>query len=534
MKSRSARQSPSTASLIDAEYIERYEAERARLLRRRLMWYCAAASVLLLTSLIMGIIELRDYARADAANTTGSESLSDDQTGLTPVEAEEGVFPEQAPPTDFTRSTTILVVASDAVVLLGYAGVAIYVAQRKPRRRTLVNLTTALIVIASTVYMIVEPMVIYVDSNAGRLYAWDNDVLWISMGIFAMLSTFVVHFLGSLFMGLTLGESLRPFLLLWGIFVLIVLLFYQATMPSKVALVVLSPLAGLPGLLYSWWRSRRFQERFHSRVIQGRLGEITVELDYARRIHEALFPPPVRRGRVLIEYEYEPMRQIGGDFLYVHPLAFPPSEPQSPTFVALIDVSGHGVPAALAVNRLHGELARFFASSPDASPGSLLNALNSYACAALAPQGVFATALCLRVDPVGNRIEWANGGHPPAMLRRRDGSIEQLGSTAVMIGVLEQDEFQHAPRSTSFQPGDVLMAYTDGASEARDERGELFGIERIRDSLADMDSIDSLPGQAARRLNSLVRNHRAGPPSDDTLIVEVTLAGADDTVAGRQ
>jgi serine phosphatase RsbU (regulator of sigma subunit) len=494
-----------------------------------LLWYCAAAGALLLLSLAMGIIELRDYAQAEST----SAQPSDAQPAITGVEPEEGVFPEHAPPSDFTRSTTILVLASDIVVLLGFAGVALYVAQRKPRRRTLVNLTTALIVIASAVYMIVEPIVTYVDSNAGRLYAWDNDVLWISMGLIALLSTFVVHFLGSLFMNLTLEESLRPFLLLCGIFVLIVLVFYQATTSAKVALIVLCPLAGLPGLLYSWWRSRRFKERFHSRVIQGRLGEITVELDYARRIHEALFPPPVRRGSVRIEYEYEPMRQIGGDFLYVHPLAFPPSESSTPISIVLIDVSGHGVPAALAVNRLHGELARFFAATPDAGPGKLLHALNSYACAALAPQGVFATAICLRVDPAAAQVQWASGGHPPAMVRRADGSVELLAPTAVMIGVLDDDVYDSAPRSMSLGPDDVLVAYTDGASESRDSRGELFSIERIRDSLGGLRRDGEGPADAARRLMELVRSYRAGPASDDTLIVEVTLApprGSDPSV----
>src|SRR5690606_35391330 len=130
-----------------------------------------------------------------------------------------------------------------------------------------------------------------------------------------------------------------------------------------------------------------------------------------------------------------------------------------------IDVSGHGVGAALAVNRLHGELLRFFAQHPDGSPGRLLTALNDYSLVALSPQAVYSTALCLRVDPHAGTLTWASAGHPPAFLRRADGRIEPIESTAVMLGVIDGESFQPNEQSCAIQPGDRILAYTDGASE---------------------------------------------------------------------
>ena len=72
-----------------------------------------------------------------------------------------------------------------------------------------------------------------------------------------------------------------------------------------------APLAGLPGLAWSWWRYRSFAERFGARAVQKRYAEVTRELTDARRIHEALFPPPITRGPVRVAYRYEPMREIG-------------------------------------------------------------------------------------------------------------------------------------------------------------------------------------------------------------------------------
>src|SRR5690606_28540475 len=96
------------------------------------------------------------------------------------------------------------------------------------------------------------------------------------------------------------------------------------------------------------------------RALATRYGEFRRELTDARRIHESLFPKPKCEGDVHFLYLYEPMRQIGGDYLFVSCAPTDDGRREMLSFV-VIDVTGHGIPAALTVNRLHGELSRLFA-----------------------------------------------------------------------------------------------------------------------------------------------------------------------------
>src|SRR5262249_42834489 len=133
-------------------------------------------------------------------------------------------------------------------------------------------------------------------------------------------------------------------------------LVFQSIAPLNVRLIFVAilPLAGAPGVLISWWRYARFGRRFGQSMLAERYGELERDLVDARRIHEALFPPPVTRGPVRLAYRYDPMRQIGGDFLYAHPILPAPGVNDGPLSVVLIDVTGHGVPAAMTVSGLHG------------------------------------------------------------------------------------------------------------------------------------------------------------------------------------
>jgi serine phosphatase RsbU (regulator of sigma subunit) len=349
----------------------------------------------------------------------------------------------------------------------------------------------------------------------------------LEIGLTGLMSVFIVHFLGSVLVAFTPHESLRPLAPLGLVFVVVALTMYEGSWAVKAALIGLAPLAGAPGVLWSAWRARRFDERFRQRIMQGRLGELTMELAYARRIHEALFPPPVVRGPVQIHYRYEPMREIGGDFLFVQPLSFPPAAEAAAMNVVLIDVSGHGVPAALAVNRLHGELTRFFAGSPSGSPGELLAALNAYASAALAPQAVYATALCMRFDAAAGTVAWANAGHPPAFLAGSQARRIALAPTAVMLGVVERDAFAPDEQSASMRAEDVLVAYTDGAVEALNGAGEPYSIERLKAAVERHGDVPDEPGRLAQHLMEEVKRFRRGHASDDILIVEVRMAAAE-------
>jgi sigma-B regulation protein RsbU (phosphoserine phosphatase) len=192
-----------------------------------------------------------------------------------------------------------------------------------------------------------------------------------------------------------------------------------------------------------------------------------------------------------------------------------------------MDVTGHGIAAALTVNRLYGEVERLFAEDPHAGPGDVLVALNRYVHLTLATHSIYVTALCLRVDQEAERLEYASGGHPPAFLCYADGRIDQLDSTSFVLGACAGADFQPSVQTRSFRPGDTLVAYTDGALECRNQSGRMLGVKGLA---AMVDSAFKANGGSrhamAAAVLAAVDSYRYGPPEDDTLIVEIACASS--------
>ena len=336
-----------------------------------------------------------------------------------------------------------------------------------------------------------------------------------------VLDVFVSHLFACMFLPWTPRESFRPLWPLLGLTAVLELMSGDGTV-QKVAIIALSPMIGVPGALICWYRHSRFRERFTIRTLRG----MKRELVDARRLHEDLFPQPIYEGPVRLRYRYEPMRQIGGDYLYASrgPSAGGGAGDGWALNMVVLDVTGHGIAAALTVNRLHGELDRLLAEQPDIRPGEVLRLLNRYVHLTLATHSVYVTALCVRADPDAGTLEYASGGHPPAFLRAVDGSIEQLDSTGFVLGACAAADYDPAPRVLDFGPGDALIAYTDGATEARDARGRMLGIAGIqRAILAGAGAAAGRHGEDwTAAILDAVDAHRHGPPADDTLIIEVS------------
>lgn len=474
-----------TSHRPDPAEADAFASERAKVLRRRVRIYCI---------LMLGLMGL------SAIGWLG--------------EILETVGPERTP-----LRSALARMWSDGVLTTAFIGMLLYLRLRRPERQRVVKALTMLTIVAFVPAAVGEfNNVRYepIDPNDPPTHA---AIMAEECGM-ALLTFVLLHGLASLLVPMRLKESLAIVIPCWFLYGLVVyLLGTRPFLNGHIMFVAAFPIAAAPGVAWSAWRYRAFDERFAHRTLQEKFGEVSAELSHARRIHEALFPPPIERGSIRVAYRYEPMREIGGDFLFVHPTSFPPSEADGPLSVVLIDVSGHGVPAALAVNRLHGELLRVFSATPAIEPGALLAGLNAYAMSSLAPSGVFATALCLRVGGNGV-VEWASGGHPTAYLRRADGSVAPLASTSPMLGVLPQDAFDSGPCRERLDPGDRIVAYTDGAIESRDADGQEFGEQRLRTLIISGAPDDGL----ALRLMDEVRAFRRDRVTDDTLIVEVWRA----------
>lgn len=402
---------------------------------------------------------------------------------------------------------------TDAILAATFvAGLLITLPKRRTHRGVVATLQVVLVIVC-VVAIAASPFVVAPtlgDADA-TIHAVTTHV-----AMSAAAGIFLLHFTASALVALSPREALRPLLPIAVIFAAVALLVAPISWPARLAIASLGAVAGIPGLIWSVARYRRFQERFAARTFQRRVEDIDRDLQGARRLHEALLPQPIDSGPVRIDYRYEPMREIGGDFLTIRHDA-------AGRFIAVVvDVTGHGIAAALAVNRLHGELDRLLAEHPEPDPGLVLAALNRYTVASLAPQGIYATAFCVRIAPDDGLLEWSNAGHPPAFLIRSGHDDEPLASGACMLGVLDAEDFVAPVDSVTMRDGDRLLAYTDGASEAFSIDGRMFGIDGIRNGIWARTECKGAPAAA---LVEAITRFRAGPPRDDLLAVDITYVG---------
>lgn len=338
---------------------------------------------------------------------------------------------------------------------------------------------------------------------------------------------FMTHLIACILLPLTPRQAIWPVIGVIVISAISRIFIEPGEWAQHIFIMVFSPIVGVPGTLIAWFRHSRRLGNFKVEFFYNRYGEMRRELIDARRLHESLFPAPVTTGPVRVEYRYEPMRQIGGDFLYVYRT---PADDGIGivTNVILLDVTGHGIPAALTVNRLHGELERVFAEDPSAGPGHVLRLLNRYVHLTLSHHSVYVTALCLRFDPTRSTLSYASGGHPPAFLRGVDGRIDELHSTSLVLGAAADVDFDPLPESRPFAPGDTLVAYTDGAIECRDQGGKMLKIAGLQRLIA---GDHARMGEWAQTVLDTVTRFRFGPPADDTLVVEIHRPLRGDTLS---
>lgn len=327
----------------------------------------------------------------------------------------------------------------------------------------------------------------------------------------------VAHAAGAILLPWT---PLRALLAAWGAF-LVTLVGVIAEAPAglgRLGFLAVGALVVAPGIAISVVRNWRDQAREMIEFFRNRYHEMRQELVDARLIHEAAFPPPRTTGAVRFSYAYEPRRQIGGDYLHSH-VAPGTNENDESLSIAILDVTGHGIPAALTVNRLHGELSRLYAENPHMAPGAVLRALNRYVFLTLSDHSVFVTGIVLRVDPGRSTLEFASAGHPPAFLRSGRGTIEELGATSIVLGALDATEFDPAPIQRPFLAGDSLIAYTDGAMDARSRTGERLELDGLRKVIEQgwADESQRWP----ETIDRAIHQFRHGPPDDDVLIIEV-------------
>ncbi|MEB3270630.1 MAG: PP2C family protein-serine/threonine phosphatase [Synechococcus sp.] len=204
------------------------------------------------------------------------------------------------------------------------------------------------------------------------------------------------------------------------------------------------------------------------------------QLSIGAEIQAQLLPDhcPVIEG-VELAARCRPAFELGGDyydFIPVQPDRIGRRREQGPWAVVIGDVMGKGVPAGLLMTLLRGMLrAEVLSGLP---PDRILHDLNRLAQEDLAHSHRFVTLFYSDYDPQRRCLRYANAAHnPPLLWRRRQGRVERLDAPGLLIGL--QREAEYGCGEVLLDPGDVLLYYTDGVTEAPGFRGERFEEERL-------------------------------------------------------
>lgn len=390
--------------------------------------------------------------------------------------------------------------------IANFGGAFAYAWRRKPPTPTLVSLSMA---------------VVLADGLVNIAMRWSAPSL-----AFPLFGITLTHLMACCFMPWNPKQALLAIIPTIALNAVAGLVQDKSSIVSQLLMTVMFVITlPLPGTLICYLRQTRRLRNFRVRFIESRYGELRKELTDARRIHEALFPRPHSRGDFRLEYRYLPMRSIGGDYLYARHEPASNPDGSGPVSVLLLDVTGHGIPAALTVNRLYGEFERLFAENPSIQPGHLIASLNRYVFLTLADHSLYVTAVAVRFDPGAGTVQYASAGHPPAFLRTSEGRIEQVDSTTFLLGAVEPDDFDPAEITLPFRLGDTLLLYTDGAMETKNELGRNLGVEGLLRATAARKEPRPTPGTWPDYLLDIVERYRSGPITDDTLIVELSRSG---------
>lgn len=244
-----------------------------------------------------------------------------------------------------------------------------------------------------------------------------------------------------------------------------------------------------------------------NRLLESAQKKMNFELDLARKVQHALMPrPPKPRGVLRVAVRYTPANQLGGDVYDFYRLE------NNRLGILVADVSGHGVNSAMLSGMVKALAAPF--SIAVLEPGELLAGLD-VAGEQFFPEGYFCTGFYLIADEETGLIRYAGVGHPPAIVVGPNGP-RTLVSNPGMLGIGMVDGT--AGDSDRLMPGESLIMYTDGLTDAMDPADVLFGETRLTTVLQAHHGAD--PTEILNQVDQAVNTHTApGRASDDINII---------------
>jgi len=205
---------------------------------------------------------------------------------------------------------------------------------------------------------------------------------------------------------------------------------------------------------------------------------------------------------------YQPTYEVGGDYYDFVPL------PGDRMGLALGDVAGKGVAAALMMAKFAGDT-RYCILTENA-PAPTAARLNNLLCAAGIEDKFITLGLCV-LDAPARKLTVTSAGHTPVLVRRADGRVEEVGQevSGLPLGIMEDSEYEQA--EVQLNPGDVVVIYSDGVTDARSPADELYDSQRNHRLIKRVALSSGGPAAVGRSILQDIREFSAGHSQADDI-----------------
>lgn len=239
-------------------------------------------------------------------------------------------------------------------------------------------------------------------------------------------------------------------------------------------------------------------------------GRMDRELEMARRVQAGLLPTalPILPGWEFAVH-WQPAREVAGDFYDFIPF------PDGKIGLVIADVTDKGMPAALFMALTRSIIRAIACENPP--PGEGITRANQMICVQ-SDQGLYVTLFFGLLDPIAGEMVYVNAGHnPPLVYNPSQHEFVSLQTTGIPVGV--DGGFQYQQQVVQLQPGDYILLYTDGITEAFAPHGQEFGVDRLRKSLLTLGapSATAMISTVLQAVNDYTNN--AAPSDDRTMLV---------------
>lgn len=243
--------------------------------------------------------------------------------------------------------------------------------------------------------------------------------------------------------------------------------------------------------------------------------QMAKELAIARDVHKTLIPKSTSTQNASIAVSYIPLLAVGGDYATFHVTK------EGNLFFLIGDITGHGIPAALLVNRIYGEIESLVAR--DTEPGKLMRELDSFVGEHFKHTEMYFSVCSGLLDFKTKTLFYSNYGHPPQILhQQKENSVTLLESQTYLLGIDGPDTGQTIYEGKlQFDNKDRIVLFTDGIIEAKGPGGELYGMERLEAFVKSRAS--EQPGVFNSALLEAVDAYRVGPLDDDMFLVTIDI-----------